>query len=98
MGVDGPKSAGVTCLGEMIAQTVVDVEVEVEAGGGDALELVGLEVLNFDVALEGAFAVDAAGFGAKSRVKDDGDALNAHDRLHHGLEGFVVGMNRSHKE
>ena len=62
----------------MILKAIVDVQVEIEALAGNAIELMRLEVLDFDESLEGAVAVDARRFGPQGFVEDEADAADVH--------------------
>ncbi len=46
--IDRPERAGPAIPGQVIAQSVVDIEVEIEAGARYMLELVRLKMLNLD--------------------------------------------------
>ena len=84
MGVDRPESARPAIRGQVIAQSVIDIQVEIEAVARHVLELVRLKVLNLDEALECAVTINAGRFRPQGGVKDDGDALDVHGSTSRG--------------
>ncbi len=52
MGVDRPPAVGAQIPGKMIAQPIVDIQVEIKTGARYSIDLTGLKMLDIDQALQ----------------------------------------------
>ena len=78
VGVDRPERAGAQVAGKPVPQTVVDVQVQVEAAAGDVRQIAGQEVLDLNELLQCPLAVRARRVLAHRVVEDQGDASDGH--------------------
>ena len=79
--VDGPEGTGPQVGRQVIPQAVVDIQIQVEALSGDAIQRHGLEMLDLDESLERPVAIDAGRLGPQDAVKDQGNATDLHGHM-----------------
>jgi hypothetical protein len=62
----------------VVAETIINVQVEIESLSRYSINVVRLDVLDFDEALACAVAVNAGCLGPQNAIKDQRNAVNVH--------------------